>query len=385
MNKVIVVDAGFVCHKSIFAKNAELLRHLKTLLQKHYGVSIKEATPAQKTECIKKVRNLLYTNKIFARSDYNYVNFIFSYLKKIGTDKSDIIIVAKEGRTSFRKAFLLDYKGNRQKLKDSTFLIDWTAEYKEINDVEEKLDESTNWHFVQLDRVFNFADLCLTKQGKDLKIEDYDLDYSKEFGLESDDVQAVICKYFPNKEVVLITIDEDLSQLCYFNNVKIFNPNLKSTTNKAKKGFYEVVEAPLKIISKKVRSGDVSDNILVDKKKDTIRDVEVRQFIIDLINLPDWLENPITNALDNLNWDKEMCYEKLPFQNSLAQEFDKIYETNNIRTMKESIVRHCLKEMKTIEKRSKKTKEQLYEKNANYKKFKDEFDKHKKQKVKQNV
>lgn len=316
MNKVIVLDSGVVLHRSIFAWGAEKKKRLE---------QGNEDDPLPAT--------------------YTYLNTCYSILKKIGLTEDDIVIVACDGRNSWRKAFLEEYKGQRGALRDKHTEINWTLQYGMINKLERQLNESTNWHFIKLENIFNYADLALSDEGQRLKIEEFGtLPYDKEFSIESDDIQAVCCRYFKDSEVVLVTIDEDLSQLVYFENTKIFSPNIQSPTNKAKKGFYKVIEEPLKIISKKVRSGDVSDNILVDKNKDSIRDVEIREFIINLINLPDFVEKPIVNALCELDMDKRVQYDRLPFQNSLAKKFDKIYETKNIRTWAESVKRHETKE-----------------------------------------
>lgn len=321
MKKVVVIDSGVVLHRAIFSWGSEKKRLLEQ------GES-KDPIPAS----------------------YTYLNTCFSVLKRIGIDKDDTIIIAKDGWNSWRKAFYPIYKGQRQALRDSHQEINWTLQYSLINKLEKQLNESTNWHFVQLNNIFNFADLCLTDEGQKFKIENNDIDMAKEFGIESDDIQSVACRYFKDKEVILCTIDEDLSQLTYYSNVKIFNPNLKSPTNKAKKGFYKIVEEPLKIFSKKVRLGDVSDNILVDKHHDSVKDVEIRQLIIDLLHLPSFVENPIINALESLELDKKTQYDKLPFQNSLAKKFDTIYDKKEIRTWEESVKRHELKEQKRLEK-----------------------------------
>ena len=316
MNKVVIIDSGVVTHRSIFAWGAEKKRNLEK------GIS-EDPIPAS----------------------YTYLNTCYSILKRVGIDRSDIIIIAQDGRNSWRKAFLEAYKGQRGALRDSHEEINWDLQYGMINKLERQLDDSTNWYFIKLEYVFNYADLALTDEGQKLEIEKHgSLPYDKEFSIESDDIQSVCCKYFPDKEVILVTIDEDLSQMCYHKNVKIFNPNLQSPTNKAKKGFYKVIKDPLKIISKKVRSGDVSDNILVDKKKDTERDVDIREFIINLIKLPKFVKSRIIDSLLNLNWDKKVLYNKLPFQKSLGKRFDTIYEHKNIRTWEESVKRHELKE-----------------------------------------
>jgi len=288
MNKVIVLDSGVVIHRSIFAWGAEKKRRLEK-------DDKEDPIPAS----------------------YTYLNTCYSILKKIGIDRDDLIIVAQDAKNSWRKAFLENYKGQRQALRDSHEHINWNLQYGMINKLERQLNDTTNWHFIKLEEVFNYADLALSDEGQRLKIEEFgNISYDREFGLESDDIQSVCPKFFKDKEVILVTIDEDLSQNYYYKNCKIFNPNLKSPTNKAKNGFYKIVDDPLKIITKKIRTGDKSDNILVDKKLDTERDVEVRKFIIDLLHLPDFVEQPIINALKKLDYNKKVLYDQLPFQNS---------------------------------------------------------------------
>ena len=338
MNKVICIDSGFFQHKAIFAWVADKKRRLEA--GNHEPPML---------------------------STYTYLNMIYATLKKIGIDKDDMIIVACDARNSWRKAFLEAYKGNRQGLRDASTLIDWDHHYLIMNKLEIQLDDTTNWHFIKLEKIFNYADLVLTDIGQKLKIEKYgSLAYDIEFGIESDDIQSVCPKFFLDKEVILVTIDKDLSQLVYYKNCKIFNPNLKSQTNKAKKGFYEIINKPLQIIKKKIRSGDISDNILVDKKnnKDTERDVEIRRSIIDLLHLPDFVEKPILKVLKGLDYNKKILYDQLPFPNSLGKKFDTIYESKDIRTWEQSIEAH----EKRIENKKAKARETYAKKKAKEKK-----------------
>ncbi len=332
MNKVILIDSGFFCHKAIYSWGGEKKRRLEQ-----------------------------GNNEDPLLSTYTYLNMIYGTLKKIGIDRDDMVIVACDARNSWRKAFLEEYKGQRQALRDANDHINWDLQYSLINKLETQLNDTTNWYFIKLENAFNYADLALTDEGEELKIEEFgSISYDKEFGIESDDIQAVCPNFFKDKEVILVTIDEDLSQLVYYKNCKIFNPNLKSPTNKSKKGFYKIIEDPLKIITKKIRLGDASDNILVDKKTDSERDVEVRKFIIDLLHLPEFIEKPILNALENLDMNKKVLYDQLPFPDSLGRKFDTIYESKNIVTWEASVIAH----EKRIELKKQKARD-------NYKKKKD--------------
>jgi len=327
MNKVVILDSGVILHRSIFAYGAEKKRRV-------LEGNEEEPIPAS----------------------YTYLNTCYAILKKIGIDRSDIVIIAQDSRNSWRKAFLESYKGQRKALRDSHEHINWGLQYSLINKLETQLNNTTNWHFMKLENIFNYADLVLTKEGEALQLEQYgNVSYDTEFGIESDDIQAVACQRFTDKEIILVTIDEDISQLTYYPNVKIFNPNLKSPTNKAQRGFYKIVKDPQKILTKKIRLGDKSDNILVDKNKDTERDILVRKLIIDLLHLPDWVERPIIHCFEGLNYQKEVNYNNLPFKNSLGKRFDTIYESNNTRTYEESVIRQEKKDEIQKEKRKKVT------------------------------
>jgi len=339
MNKVVIIDSGVITHRSIFA----------------WGNT-------QKLKFEGKLKN-----GFVLPATYHYMNTCMSVLKKIGINKDDLIIVARDGRMSWRKAFIPDYKGNRKAHRESYKHINWKKQFGYINKLEQDLHDSTNWHFILLENVLNYADLCLMDEGITFQLDDLkNFEYSQEFSLEADDIQAVCSKIFPDKEVILVTIDEDLDQLCYNSNTKIFNPNAKY---KGTKGRYKIVGDPIKIIEKKVRLGDKSDNILVNKKTDTIMDVEKRRLIINLLKLPPFVERKIMNVLSSLK-NKDVKYDKLPFPKSLGtkEKFDLIYAKNNIISYEDSIKAH----EKAEKKKTKKRKEAYQKKKAKKQKEKEE-------------
>jgi len=321
MNKVVIIDSGFIAHRSIYSWSAQKKRQFESK-----------------------------SNGFILPSNYNYFNSCMSILKKIGIDRDDLVIIAGDGRNSWRKAFYPIYKANRKELRAKQTHIDWDYHYKQIRKLEEELHFSTNWYFILLNYIFNFADLALTEEGKRMQINHHEFD--TEFSIESDDIQAVACRFFSDKEVILVTIDEDLDQLLYYDNVKIFNPNLKY---KSKKGYYKFLKKkPLEILDKKIRLGDVSDNILVDKKNDTEEEVEKRKFIIDLLNLPSFVEDPIISVLKDIE-PKPTRYDILPFPKSLGkrERFDKIYGAKDIVSMERSKKAFIEREEKLKESRKK--------------------------------
>lgn len=352
--KVIIIDGGFYCHKAIFAYISAYKKQIEKVckqLKNDYNAEINKDIFIKAK---KLVDTAIANRKLWINSsDYIYFQMILSDLKKIGVNRNDIIIVAEDGRNSWRKVFLPKYKENRKKLRNNqTKFINWSIEYEKIDKINFKLQHSTNWNFIKLNLIFDFMELYFTEEGEKFNINQYqDLFINSEFSIEADDIQAYAVRYFKDKEIVLITIDEDLEQLCYYKNCKIFNPNLKSVTNKSKHGYYRIVDKPLSIISKKIRSGDISDNILVNKKQDTPYDRDIRQLIIYLLKLPFFIEEKIDAVFQELNYNKQINYIDIPFQNSLAKRFNTIYDMKHIRTFDESINRHEMKQAKDLEKR----------------------------------
>lgn len=244
-----------------------------------------------------------------------YFNSLLSCLSKIGVDKEDIVIMALEGK-SFRKTYDANYKAQRQGLRDADKFTDWTHEFKELNRLHDELNEATNWHFV---RVAN--------------------------GLEADDIIAIACRYFKDKECIVVTGDKDLYQLAYYPNVKLFSTNKKC---KGSKGCYDFCEKPLKVIADKARLGDKSDNILVDKENDTVEDYEHRYFLVNLLELPKDIEEKGINALENLP-EKELNLDKLPNFKNVQEKFLKIYKKDKVITPE-----YCYKLLEKRKERKKK-------------------------------
>ena len=277
---------------------------------------------------------------------YTYLNIILSMLKRIVIRPDDTVIIACDARKSWRKFYYPIYKGNRNELRSSHDEINWTEEYQKIEEINLKLHQATDWHFIKISDFINGHNIrnlsCL-----------FDIEYSNEqlenkYGIEADDIIATICKYNQDKEIVIVTGDGDLEMLCEYPNVKYFSTNLKY---KKQKGSWKNVVDPLKILAKKIKKGDASDNILVDKENDTDREIEIRKLIIDLFNLPSFVEEPIKNIILHLP-KKEMNYDLMPLQTSLGkpEKFGRIYMDTNQVTWEMSMIEN---EKKLLEKKEK--------------------------------
>ena len=276
------------------------------------------------------------------------MNSLISMLKRVGVSKDDIIILAGDGRNSWRKAFDKNYKAQRKAVREE-FDINWSVEYGKINKVISKLDEATNFYLVWESGNYNYLDLLNVEEGeKYIDIEQLNEPLETEFSWEADDIAGVCCKVFKDKDIILITKDADWEMLAVNPNVKFFSMNIKW---KGGTGVYKQVDNGYKILEKKIRLGDVSDNIKVSEN-DTERDKEIRRLIIDLINLPKWVEDPIREVLENLP-KKECNFDLLPFPNSLARRFPQIYANDKIITVEDSIKRTERKKKKAKKKKIK--------------------------------
>ncbi len=254
-----------------------------------------------------------------------YFNSLLTTLKKIGVNEDDVIVVAGEGK-SFRKDYYSPYKAQRQGLRDKDTYVDWSEQFKALNKLHDQLKESTDWKFVRVAQ-----------------------------GLEADDVIAIGCRYFKDREVIVVTGDKDLYQLDYYLNVSMYTLNQKTHGSK---GAYIEVKNPLKIIADKARLGDLADNILVDKMNDTEEDLNLRYFIVNLLELPPVIEQRGIEAFDRaMEEDKELDLELLPDFKDVEEKFLKIYKKDKVITKE-----YCLK---LFEKRKLKKEKEKKEKKKN--------------------
>lgn len=222
---------------------------------------------------------------------YTCFTMILSALKKIGIDSDTKTLICQDGH-SWRKDINFLYKAQRKEQREKQKLINWDEQFKNFNKMFAQLNEATDWYFV--------------REWKNS---------------EADDIISTAVRLFKDDECIIVSIDADLKMLTYYPNVKYFTLMKKC---KGTNGCYEFVDNPLKIRADKIRNGDVSDNIIPDKLNDTIEDVILREKLVDLLNLPDFVEKPIIEILSNLP-KKELHLDKLPFKNS-KEKFLQIYD-----------------------------------------------------------
>lgn len=241
--KVIVIDGGNILHKAIFA----------------------------------------FRNNYAIPATYTYMRMIIGYLKKIGIEADDKIIIAQDYGKSWRKDIDVNYKAQRKQRREEQESPEWWDElYKEFNNFFPKLDVALPWYFI------------------------------KEYRIEADDIASVAARYYKNREVVLVSSDKDWEMLMALPNVKIFSPITKK---------YKNVPNPMKVLLEKIQ-GDVSDNLLT--KPSSEAEFEKRKKIVNLLELPEEIENNIKDIFNHL-LPKNLYLKKIPY-NSVRTEIAKLYK-----------------------------------------------------------
>lgn len=213
---------------------------------------------------------------------YTFLRMCVGYLKKIGLGPDDIIVAAQD-YGSWRKEIDGTYKAQRKEFRESKEDAEWWKKvYDEFNQFMEVLETALPWYFCKLWKV------------------------------EADDWASVACRYYTDKEIILVSSDKDWEMLMNFPNVKIFSPMTKK---------YKLVKNPMKVLMEKIQ-GDVSDNLLT--KPSSEMEFDKRKKIVDLINpLPDFVEQPIKDKFSSF-LPKNLYTKKLPYR-SIAADLDKLY------------------------------------------------------------
>lgn len=288
MDRVIVLDIGAAQFRALFGYLGLYKKMIDNIMEeKKYNIY------QAKNELVSRMKNrVIY----LSNPDYTFCNMVSGYCNQLKVDMEDLFICAQD-YGSWRKEISTVYKSQRR-----TFLIDKIMEclsvdeeaakewiqnqYETFNDLYQKLSESLPFYFI------------------------------KQYKCEADDVASVCCRYYRDKEIILISTDADWEMLLTFPNVKIWSPVSKK---------YKIVPNPMKVLLDKIQ-GDVSDNLL--EKPSSELEFEKRKKIVDLISpLPENIENPIKEALNKI-MPKNVYLHKVPFP-SIRTKFSKIYKTEN--------------------------------------------------------
>jgi len=225
---------------------------------------------------------------------YTCMASIISALKKVGVDKeNDIVVIAVDSKQgSWRKNYDKSYKSGRKEAREKHD-IDWTQIFAEFNDLKERLKVGTNFQIIE-------CPFC-----------------------EADDIISVGCRYFKEKDNIIVSPDHDFFELTQFENVKIFSPLKKY---KSKKGAYVKVDNPYKELSKKIQN-EASDGLVAPVLNNT--DYELRKKLVTLSELPEDVEEPIKELFKNIQPKTNFDIRMIPFK-TIQDRLPQIYETKEI-------------------------------------------------------
>ena len=221
-------------------------------------------------------------------ASYTCLNMMIADLKKIGLEPEDTVIVGVDYHgddySSWRKQFSGEYKKGRTGLPAET--------YEQLNGALEIIKQSTDWNVIVLPH------------------------------LEYDDIAAVACRYYKEKgvDVVVISSDCDLEQMWIYDHVKVFSPHSKSKRYKIKPANWNIYKVLAKKINKEAKDQVTSEIINED-------DYAKRKLIMDLTELPEWVETLVNEALDNMTYHKENML-LMPFR-TLRDRYDSIFNDHS--------------------------------------------------------
>lgn len=221
---------------------------------------------------------------------YTALNMILSSLRKIGIDPFDEIILACDGKGNWRKDYEKEYKANRKAFRESFEDINWKEMYNKFDELLDNLNTGTTWQMVKIAKI------------------------------EADDIASVACRYFKDKEIVLVSYDSDWEQLWKYDNVKIFSILKKY---KSVKGSYKVKPENFnvyKLLSKKIEK-EATDNLVNPILN--AKDYENRKVIVSLIELPEFIENQITEEFKKFK-DKDDNLDLIPYK-GLREKLGNLY------------------------------------------------------------
>jgi hypothetical protein len=174
------------------------------------------------------------------------------------------------------------YKAQRKALRESQEDADfWQEMFREFNEFIPKIEQALPYEFYKI------------------------------YKREADDIASVAVRYIDADEKVLVSSDADWQMLCTISNTKIFSPYTKK---------YKIVTNPEAVLAQKI-NGDKSDNLL--EKPQTEEEYNKRKMIVNLLELPEWVEAPIKEAMFKAV-PKKLNISKLPFR-TMQERLKKLY------------------------------------------------------------
>jgi 5'-3' exonuclease len=219
------------------------------------------------------------------------LNSLRSYSRQFKQQYGDLVVCC-DSRHSWRKQWFPFYKSHRKKDRDSS-AHDWTLIFQTLDKIKTELKTYFPYKVVEVDRA------------------------------EADDVIAVLTKYFPdNEKILILSSDKDFVQLQYLPNVTQYSPILKK---------YIKTDDPLKYVKEHIIKGDKSDGIPNFLSPDNTFAVGERQKTINTKKLTEWInqepEQFCTTVEMKVRWKRNQILIDLNFvPGDIATEIIRTYE-----------------------------------------------------------
>jgi 5'-3' exonuclease len=235
---------------------------------------------------------------------YSALNMLIASLRIIGCHPDDLIIMAIDSpKGSWRKQIDPAYKANRREQREKHD-IDWNTTFALFKNFIEQLKISTPFCFIEIDY------------------------------LEADDIISTACRFFHDKEVIIVSSDSDYEQLTEYKNVKIFSPCGKHKC-------YKIVKNPALCLANKIKK-ETTDNLITEIV--TEEDYKKREKIVNLQVLPFEVENQVSKILFTIEPNNNFNLSKLPFK-TLRERFMGIFNNNK---EAEKIIKKKKKKLKSV-------------------------------------
>lgn len=178
------------------------------------------------------------------------LNSLRSYIKQF-KEKYGEVIIACDGKKSWRKDFYPFYKANRKKAREESG-FDWNLIFDTLGKIREELKENFPYKVIQIDRA------------------------------EADDIIAVLAaRAAANEEVLILSSDKDFVQLQKYSNVIQYSPIMKR---------FLKTDDPHRYIKEHILRGDKGDGIPNFLSSDNVFALGERQKTINTKKLNEWLE-----------------------------------------------------------------------------------------------
>lgn len=238
---------------------------------------------------------------------YTILAILISNLKRIGVSDTDTFLICSDGRNSWRKAYEKQYKENRAKLREESG-IDW-------------------------ERIFEEAEIAL----EEMEIMGFNV--IVRYGIEADDIVSVVCRTILDKDIIILSPDSDFEQLWINPKVMLFSPMKKC---KSKKGAWKIKPQnfnPYKSIAAKIRK-EKADNLTSEVL--TEEDYEKRKLCVSLLQLPEFVEAPIKEALLNITYENQITPSY--FGRLLEERWFEIYKEDDVLTYEQTLAYNIKKE-----------------------------------------